>query len=179
MNELKMAQVKIETVIGCNDKVSEKQEWTGSVRNIDGTENARKGDTFVIPENPIICETTLPMGVYQYCIVELTKANGEKAPMRFFPNMLAKVAIARDAEGNYLGRVKTSGTAATKYQEFLGQENSMRKAMDFLAGKTIKVVDEQEVTILPFGKTQSDLKKGDAALLKTRIFVYDLVHKCL
>ncbi|MBO4543151.1 MAG: hypothetical protein J5725_08240 [Bacteroidales bacterium] len=169
----------LESIIGRNDKISEKQEWEGSVRNIDGAENARKGDSFVIPENPIICETMLNGASYQYCIVELTKAGGEKASMRFFPNMLAKVALARDADGNALGRVKTSGTAATKFQEFRGQPHSIRKAMDFLAGKTIKVVDEQEVTILPFGKTQSDLKRGDAALTKTRIFVYDLVHQCL
>ena len=95
--------------------------------------------------------------------------------MRFFPNMLAKVAMARDAEGNALGRIKTSGSASAKYQEFLGQEQSMKKAMEALAGKTIKVVDEQEVSILPFGKSQADLKKGDAVLQKTRVFVYDLV----
>ena len=180
----KMAQVKREenhpeSIMGRNDKISEKQEWVDSVRNIDGAENARKGDSFVIPENPIICETMLNGASYQYCIVELTKTGGEKVPMRFFPNMLAKVALARDGEGNILGRVKTSGTAATKYQDFLGQPNSMQKAMDFLAGKTIRVVDEQEVSILPFGKTQYDLKKGDAVLTKTRIFVYDLVHRCL
>lgn len=179
-----MAQVKqekkyFESTMSGNDKISEKQEWAGSVRNIDVTENARKGDSFVIPENPIICETMLNGASYQYCIVELTKAGGDKVPMRFFPNMLAKVAMARDVDGNALGRVKTSGTAATKFQEFLGQNHSMQKAMDFFAGKTIKVIDEQEVAILPFGKTQSDLKKGETTLRKTRIFVYDLVHKCI
>ncbi len=179
MAQVKQEKAYIETVLGRNDKVAENQAWSGSVRNIDGAENARKGDSFVIPENPIICETELNGMPYQYCIVELTKAGGDKVPMRFFPNMLAKVAMSRDAEGNTLGRVKTSGTAAAKFQEFLGQKNSVQKAMDFLAGKTIKVVDEQEVAILPFGKTQADLKKGDAVLQKTRIFVYDLAHKCL
>lgn len=174
-----MAQVKqdrnyIGTVIGSNDKISDIQTWGGSVRNINGVENARKGDSFVIPKNPVICETQLGGTAYQYCIVELTKAGGEKVPMRFFPNMLAKVAMSRDADGNYLGRVKTSGTAAAKFQEFLGQENSMQKAMEALAGKTIKVTDEQEVTILPFGKSQIDLKNGDAVLQKTYIFTYDL-----
>ena len=176
MAQVKQEKAYIETVLGRNDKVAKDQVWPGSVRNIDGAENARKGDSFVIPEKPIICETELNGHLYQYCIVELTKANGEKVPMRFFPNMLAKVATARDAEGNALGRVKTSGSAAAKFQEFLGQENSMQKAMDFLVGKTIKVVDEQEVTILPFGKSQDDLKKDPNVILqKTRIFVYDLV----
>lgn len=178
-----MAQVKqdksyIETVLGSGNKIAadEDQNWNGcAVRNIDGAENARKGDSFVIPEKPIICVAEINGNSYKYCIVELTKANGEKVPMRLFPNMLAKVATSRDAEGNALGRVKTSGSAAAKFQEFLGQENSVGKAMEALAGKTIKVSDEQEVSILPFGKSQADLKKGDAALQKTRIFVYDLV----
>ena len=175
MAQVKQEKAYIETVIGRNDKVAENQAWSGSVRNIDGVENARKGDSFVIPANPIICETELNGNTFQYCIVELTRAGGEKVPMRFFPNMLAKVATSRDAEGNALGRVKTSGSAAVKFQEFLGQENSMQKAMNAFAGKTINVSDEQEVTILPFGKSQADLKKGDAVLQKTRIFVYDLV----
>ena len=172
--QVKQEKAYIETFLG-HDKVAENQAWSGSVRNIDGVENARKGDSFVIPANPIICETKLNGNSYQYCIVELTKEGGEKVPMRFFPNMLAKVAISRDAEGNALGRIKTSGTATAKFQEFLGQENSMQKAMKALAGKTIKVADEQEVAILPFGKTQADLKKGDVVLQKIRIFVYDLV----
>ena len=175
MAQVKQEKAYIETVLGRNDKVAENQAWSGSVRNIDGAENARKDDSFVIPANPIICETELNGIPYQYCIVELTKAGGEKVPMRFFPNMLAKVAMARDAEGNALNRVKTSGTAAAKFQEFLGQENSMQKAMEALAGKTIKVSDEQEVSILPFGKSRDDLQKGYVALQKTRIFVYDLV----
>lgn len=175
MAQVKQEKAYIETVIGRNDKVAENQAWNGSVRNIDGAENARKGDSFVIPERPLICETELNGNPYQYCIVELVKSTGEKVPMRFFPNMLAKVAMSRDAEGNALGRVKTSGSAAAKFQEFLGQENSMQKAMEALAGKTIKVADEQEVTILPFSKSQADLKKGDAVLQKTRVFVYDLV----
>ena len=121
MAQVKQEKAYIETVLGRNDKVAENQTWSGKVRNIDGAENARKGDSFVIPANPIICETKLNNDTYQYCIVELTKAGGDKVPMRFFPNMLAKVAMSRDAEGNALGRVKTSGTATAKFQEFLCQ----------------------------------------------------------
>ncbi len=177
MAKVKQDRFYIETVLGKDDKVSDNQTWEGKIRNINGVENARKGDSFVIPKDPLICETSLGGNTYQYCIVELTKAGGEKVPMRFFPNMLAKVAMSRDADGNYLGRVKTSGTAAAKFQEFLGQENSMQKAMSALAGKTIKVTDEQEVSILPFGKTQIDLRNGDAVLQKTYIFTYDLEGK--
>ena len=92
--------------------------------------------------------------------------------MQFFPDMLAKVALSRDAEGNYLGRVKTSGTAADAFRQFIYQENSMRKAMDFLVGRTIKVVDVQEVAVMPYGKTDKNFLK------KIRIFVYNLEYSC-
>lgn len=169
----------IETVIGGrNDKVAEIQEWSGDIRNIDCYECVNKGDFFIIPEKPVIREIETYQGVFQYCILELTKASGEKVQMQFFPNMLAKVAMSRDAEGNALGRVKTSGTAAVAFQHFLYRENSMQKAMNFLAGSTIKVVEAQDVYVMPYGKTQYDLKKGYCALTKTRIFVYDLGYSC-
>lgn len=169
----------IETVIGGrNDKVAEIQEWSGDIRNIDCYECVNKGDFFIIPEKTVIREIETHQGILQYCIVELTKANGERVPMQFFPNMLAKVARPCDDTGNSLGRVKTSGTAAAAFQQFLYRNDSMRKAMNFLAGRTIKVVDAQEVIVMPYGKTKYDLEKGYCVLKKTRIFVYNLECSC-
>ena len=178
MAQVKQEKAYIETVFGRNDKVAEKQEWSGDIRNIDCYECVSKGDSFIIPEKHVIREIETHQGILQYCIVELTKANGERVPMQFFPNMLAKVAMARDAEGNALGRVKTSGTAADAIQQFLYRKDSMRKAMNFLAGRTIKVVDAQEVTVMPYGKSTYDLKKDYCVLEKTRIFVYNLEYSC-
>lgn len=178
MAQVKQEKAYIETVFGRNDKVAEKQEWSGDIRNIVCYECVNKGDFFKIPEKPVIREIETDQGVFQYCILELTKASGEKVQMQFFPNMLAKVAMSRDAEGNALGRVKTSGTAAVAFQHFLYRENSMRKAMNFLAGRTIKVVEAQDVCVMPYGKTQYDLKKGYCTLTKTRIFVYNLEYSC-
>jgi len=178
----------LKTIVGRNDEVAEKQTWDDPVRNMDGVEFARKGDSFTIPNKPLIL-TTIIGGIRQpdntivggtkhkYCVVELTKKSGEKVPMRFFPNMLAKVAMQRDQDASYLGRVKTSGTASALFQSFVGQEDSMNKAMEALAGKTIKVFDEQEVTILPYQKSQEDFRSGKCKLEKTRIFVYDLVEE--
>lgn len=143
-------------------------QFTGQIRNMDFTGGLMEGDTITIPEEFDVLQVVLTEGTApaQFIMVTVSDAAGNERGMRFFPNQLAKIAFPLDEEGKRLGKVKTTGTAAEKYQSYLKNDGGMNAAMKFFAGKQIKVNKDDSYT------TEN---RFTGTVGTTHIYQYDLV----
>lgn len=143
-------------------------KFTGAIRNMDFNGGLQEGDIITIPEDYTVMQVVLTEGTQpaQFIMVTVTDKNDNERGMRFFPNQLAKIAFPLNEEGVRQGKVKTTGSAAEKYQSFLKDDDGMNAAMKFFAGKQIAVNKDDSYTVE---------NRFTGTTGTTHIYQYDLV----
>lgn len=140
------------------------------VRNVD-QDPMDVDDEFVIPADYEVLEAQITAGSdpVKFILVPLVNSKtGIARNMRFFPNMLAKVAFPLNAEGKRIGKVKTIGSAALEYQKYADQgAEGMDNAVKALIGKKIRVTAKTPYTVAEYGTGKP---------VPTNIYTYDFAE---
>ena len=151
--------------LGMNGVIAvEGNKFGMNVRNMDFGDALGVNDVIEIPEDFTVLQAPIQNSdrVAMFIMASVVAANGQERATRWYPNQLAKVAFPIDENGKHLQKVKTTGTAAAKWQEF----QDVDAAMEWFKGKKIKVTGENRYKVHNRFTDQDE---------ETRILSYDLV----
>lgn len=165
VEEVIAEQVNDGAVLSVDNKFTNADGTQTKVRSMESTNDPlEEGDIIEIPKAYKVLQVKFSDAAdavaYPCTIVTVKSLDGSERAMRFFPNSLAK-NITPIVDGKRQAKVKTTGTAAAKYQEFA----TVDEAMGYFAGKSLKVTK-----VTPFQVRDYTTKE----IRDTRICQYDL-----